>query len=113
MDLETTKVDDTLTSEVAMGQKRIEWDELSSELFSNRLRTCLASNGIMGQIHDPIVEIDVDWTTDSLTECLVEAADFMSKIIVPNKSTSFKFPWFDKECAIAKRKLNSLLHKYT
>ncbi|RUM93601.1 MAG: hypothetical protein DSZ28_07615 [Thiothrix sp.] len=113
MDLETNKVDDTLTSEVAMGQKRIEWDERSSELFSNRLRTCLASNGIVGQIHDPNVEIDVDLATDGLTECLVEAADFMSKIVVPNKSTSFKFPWFDKECAIAKRKLNSLLHKYT
>ena len=113
MDLETTNVDDTLTSEISLGQKRIEWDERSSELFYNNLRTRLVSSDIMGQIQNPNVDIDVDLATDGLTECLMEAADFMSKVISPNKSNSLKSPWFDKECAIAKRKLNSLLHKYT
>ena len=110
IDLETSDSVEEPTPNNHHRQTRLTWDERFAQLYVENLRTHLETNGIWGYVQDP--NIDVNLVTDIITKCLVEAADFMMTSHSWAKPRS-RFPWYDKECAISKRGLNNLLHKYT
>jgi len=87
---------------------KIVWDNGSTGLFRENL---LRNINELGMYELACLDVNIDTETENLTNCFVEAADFMRKVFTYGKKKHGQ-PWFDKDCATAKRNLRSLLRAY-
>jgi len=90
--------------------EKIIWDGRMTELYLSNLRADLSSSHLSDDIEQGGFVISN--AIDTLSYCIVQAADCMKKTFVYRKSKDRRKPWFDKNCFSARKMVRILLRRY-
>ena len=87
---------------------KIVWNGNCTDVYVNNLCTSLCESGMWEYIEQS--NFDVNFATETLTRCMIDAADFLEKMVVSRQGQ--RNLWFDKECVLAKKSACRHLRRY-
>ena len=108
MPLELTFVVSLQQKSVPSPRSRIVWDVNQTEEYLSRVRECLEQINI--KKFDE-AGMDVNTYTRMLTQCFVQPADFLRKLMYGGRKRPGK-EWFDNECFIARKAARGYLRAF-
>ena len=86
----------------------IVWNNGCTEMYVNNLCERLCESRMWEYTEQS--NFNVNFATETLTCCMIDAADFLERVEVTRRGQ--RNPWFDKDCVLAKRSVCRQLRRY-